>query len=567
MTRPTRLVITLAAAALAALPGLAGAAPNPGAYLAARQADATHDFETAAKYYADAMKADPGNTDLMAGDLSALVGLGDFAKAADVARQVVDSGQANPTANIVLSVDAATSGNWADIFSALEAGHTTVPLVDGLSQAWAFVGEGKMTKALAAFDDVANSPGLKAFGLYHKALAFAVAGDFENAEKILSMTPDQGLPRTRRAAIARAQVLSQLGRDPDAVKMLTDTFGPKPDPELTALKDRLTKGETIPFTLVRDARSGLAEMYFTVAQALNGQADDAVVLVYARAAQVLDPGNTDAILQVADLLDRLGRYDLAEATYGQVPSDDPSSHAAELGRAEALRQSGRLDAAIEVLKQLARSHGDLPIVQGTLGDLLRQSGDMAGANAAYTKALDLYAPDDKTAWVTHYTRGITYERMGDWPKAEADFRKALDLNPDQPQVLNYLGYSLVERKEKLDEALAMIQKAVAAQPNDGAIVDSLGWALYRLGQYDKAIVQMERAASLEPVDPVVNDHLGDVLWAVGRKSEARFQWQRTLSFGPDEKEAARIRRKLAVGLDAVLAEEGAPPLGAASGAQ
>jgi Flp pilus assembly protein TadD len=185
---------------------------------------------------------------------------------------------------------------------------------------------------------------------------------------------------------------------------------------------------------------------------------------------------------------------------------------------------------------------------------------MPGANAAYTAALDLMRDDDPAEWFVHYVRGITYERMDQWDAAEADFRASLALNPGQPSVLNYLGYSLVEHRIKLDEALAMIQQAARAEPDSGAIIDSLGWVLYRLGRYQEAVGHMERAAALEPVDPIINDHLGDVLWAVGREIEARFQWQRALSFEPDETEATRIRRKLEIGLDAVLAEEGADPL-------
>src|SRR5690606_16124011 len=164
-------------------------------------------------------------------------------------------------------------------------------------------------------------------------------------------------------------------------------------------------------------------------------------------------------------------------------------------------------------------------------------------------------------WVLYYTRGIAHERTKDWPAAEADFRKALELRPDQPAVLNYLGYSYLERKENYDEALAMIEKAVAERPDDGAIVDSLGWALYRLGRYEEAVGHLEKAVELMPVDSVVNDHLGDIYWAVGRTREAEFQWKRALSFEPDtEEEATRIRRKLEVGLDVVLKEEGAEPL-------
>ena len=177
----------------------------------------------------------------------------------------------------------------------------------------------------------------------------------------------------------------------------------------------------------------------------------------------------------------------------------------------------------------------------------------------------MYGEPGERQWFVFFARGIAHERMDQWPQAEADFRRALELSPDQPQVLNYLGYSLVEKQVKLDEALGMIKRAVDSRPNSGYIVDSLGWVLYRLGRYEEAVEHMERAAELMPVDPVVNDHLGDVYWAVGRELEAQFQWHRALSFvdpdDPDgEADPERIRRKLEVGLDQVLEEEGAPPL-------
>jgi Flp pilus assembly protein TadD len=165
----------------------------------------------------------------------------------------------------------------------------------------------------------------------------------------------------------------------------------------------------------------------------------------------------------------------------------------------------------------------------------------------------------------HYTRGIAQHKLSNWSAAEADFRSALALKPDQPQVLNYLGYSLVERNEKLGEALGMIETAAAARPDNGAIIDSLGWVMFQLGNYEDAVDHLELAASLEPVDPVINDHLGDGYWAVGRKTEARFQWQRALSLDPDQTEAARIRAKLERGLDLVRRDEGINPVQVARG--
>ena len=252
---------------------------------------------------------------------------------------------------------------------------------------------------------------------------------------------------------------------------------------------------------------------------------------------------------------------MAIETYAQIPTTSPAFPAAELGRADAMVRDERTEAAIEVLEKLTRTNPDLGGAWLTLGDTLRREKRFKEAVPAYDKAIALIESPSEGDWFTFYARGISEERSDAWDKAEADFRKALELSPDQPAVLNYLGYSYVEKKENLDEALGMIERAVKARPDEGYIVDSLGWALYRLGRYDEAVAQMERAVELEAVDPLVNDHLGDVYWAVGRKREAEFQWKRALSFGPGEElDMDRVRRKLEVGLDKVLADEGAAPL-------
>jgi tetratricopeptide (TPR) repeat protein len=297
-----------------------------------------------------------------------------------------------------------------------------------------------------------------------------------------------------------------------------------------------------------------------VASILQDDAPDDFTLLYARAATYLWPENTQAILTTAGLLEKLAQYDLANATYSLVSPDDPAFLAAELGRAEVLRSAERPDAAIEVLEALSRSYPDRPEVYAAKGDSLRQAQMFEEAKAAYGRALALYDDTSNVKWFIHYTRGISQHQLNEWPGAEIDFRAALALRPDQPQVLNYLGYSLVERGEKMDEALAMIETAAAALPDNGAIVDSLGWVYFQLGRYEEAVLYLEQAASLEPLDPVINDHLGDAFWAVGRATEAQFQWQRALSFDPQEDDAIRIRDKLARGLDLVLIDEGAPPL-------
>ncbi|WP_246162223.1 tetratricopeptide repeat protein [Roseovarius faecimaris] len=536
-----------------------------GAYLAARQARYDNDFAAAAQYFTQALAKDPSNPEILESATVAHMSLGDLDRAVPIARKIEADGLMSQVAFMALVADEAKREDYQALFTRIEEDRGVGMLADGLIKAWAFRGEGQMDEALTQFDAVANERGLRSFAIYHKALALASVGDYESAEKIFSGEVDGPIQRTRLGTIAWAEILSQLERGDDAVAILEDTFGPSPDPEIADLRDRLTAGETLPFTRVRTAQDGIAEVFFTLGQALMSESADDYTLLYARVAEYLKPDHIDALLMTAELLESLERFELANDAYARVPRDHPNFHVAELGRAESLRRAEKTDAAVEVLTQLSESHPELPIVHVSTGDLYRQLENWEKSIAAYDRAIEIYDARDQGQWFVHYARAISHERLDNWDAAEADFRRALELNPGQPQVLNYLGYSMVELQINLDEALGMIEEAVAAQPNSGYIVDSLGWVLYRLGRYEEAVVHMERAVELEPVDPVINDHLGDVLWAVGRFTEAEFQWKRALSFvdaenaSPDV-DADRIRRKLEVGLDIVLEEEGSPPL-------
>lgn len=555
---PHALTRTLTALALAAVLGapLYAEEGDSGAYLAARIAESENDFRAAAMWYGKVVLADPANARLLEGAILAKLGIGDFALAAEAARQLTAlGGESSQLAAFALLADEAQREDYAAILAAQEAGRDLGDLVNRLVIAWAKVGQGSMSEALADFDALTQVKGLEAFAYYHKALALASVGDFEGADEILSGRAAGPIFVMRRGVFAHVQILSQLERNTEALDLLDRSFGTEASPVVDALRRRLEAGEPLPFDTVRNARDGIAEVFFTVGTALNGDADPVYTLLHLRVAGYLRPDHADVILLTADVLETLGQHQLAAETYAIFPPDDPSYVQAEIGRAGALRSDGKTDAAIEALQVLARSHGNLLSVQFALGDMLRMESRCDEAEIAYSAAINLLPDGSDTAWVLHFYRGICHEQTKDWPAAEADFRSALAVNPTQPQVLNYLGYGLVDRGEKLDEALGMIEKAVAGDPDKGYIIDSLAWALFRLGRYEEALEPMERASLLEPVDPIVTDHLGDVYWMVGRKLEARFQWRRALSFEPTDKDAERIRRKLEIGLDAVMAEE------------
>jgi Flp pilus assembly protein TadD len=241
----------------------------------------------------------------------------------------------------------------------------------------------------------------------------------------------------------------------------------------------------------------------------------------------------------------------------------PSHVTAELGRARVLRGEGENEAALEVLSRLAQSRADLSEVQSALGDLLRALERLPEAESAYDRAIALQDEGAQALWYLHFMRAIARQEQDDWTGTEADLRRALEIEPEQPQILNHLGYSLVERGEKLPEALMFLERAAALRPDSGAIVDSLGWAFFKLGRTPEAVTELERAAALLPTDPVINDHLGDAYWTAGRWREAEFQWRRALSFDPTPEEAAKIRRKLEEGLGAAV--PAAPPPDALTG--
>jgi tetratricopeptide (TPR) repeat protein len=547
-------LLTQGSAALSA-EGLAGP------YLAGRQAFSMFNYDQAAIYLALALQQDPTNSAVAETAILSQIARGQPEKAIPIARKQRDRGYDSQVVTLVILADLAQQGDYTGALAELDGGHSAGPLVDHLFRAWALVGQGQMSEAITAFDDIAEQSGLRSFGLYHKALALASVGDFEGADGIFSGEAGGPLQATRRGVIAHSQVLSQLERNPAAVELIERVVGGAVDPELDALRARLVAGEAVPFDVIRSPADGIAEVFATVAGVLNAETGALDALTFTRLAEFMRPDYVDAILMSAGILERQEQYDLATQTYNRIAPDDPSYLTAELGRIDALVAGDRVDAAIEALELLAKTKPDVAIVWSNLGDILRREERFGEAAAAYDKAIAALPSEQPGQWVVYYTRGICFEREKNWPAAEADFRKALELSPDQPQVLNYMGYSFLEMKSNLDEALSMIEKAVAAKPEDGYIVDSLGWALYRLGRYEEAVEHMERAVELMPVDSIVNDHLGDVYWAVGRQREAEFQWKRALSFEPDtEEEAARIRRKLEVGLDVVLSEEGAEPL-------
>jgi tetratricopeptide (TPR) repeat protein len=289
-------------------------------------------------------------------------------------------------------------------------------------------------------------------------------------------------------------------------------------------------------------------------------------LIYLRMALYLKPGHELAALTIANLFEDLKQYGEAIAAYDLVPAGSPMRETADIQTAFALDSEGQHGEAVKRLSALLASKPDDIQILDALGGLQREAKTYEEAAATYSKAIAAVGAPERSNWTLFYFRGICYERSKQWPKAEADFKQALTLYPDQPLVLNYLGYSWVDKGINLDEAFKMLRRAVELRPNDGYIVDSLGWAHYKLGQYQEAAEDLEKAIELKPADPVVNDHLGDIFWRINRRIEAGFQWNHARDMGPDPEDLPNILKKIKDGLPdrtAIPAPAEAPPAPAA----
>ncbi|MCX8509760.1 MAG: tetratricopeptide repeat protein, partial [Rhodobacteraceae bacterium] len=419
-----------------------------GPYLAGRVASINSDYLAAADYFTQALAADPANGALLESAVVARIGVGDFAGAIPVAQKLTGKLPQSRLADMAVLAGLAQSGDFAATQTAMDQGRSAGPLVDGLFRAWTRVGAGQMTEASAEFDKVAQQKGLAPFALYHKALALALVGDYEGADAIFAAQQSGPIRATRRSIIAHAQILSQLERDGDAIKLLDETVGKDPrDTTIAALRADLEAGKTVPFTAIKSPVDGMAEVFLAVGSALSEQAAPDKgqppfdTLMYARTAIFLRPDLTEAVLLAGEILNQQTQYDLAIATYDLVPQDSPDYLVAALGRADALIASGRSDAAIEALQQLAKSEPDRIEIWAALGDTLRRNDRFKEGISAYDHAIGLINAPAKGFWALYYARAICLEREKQWDKAEADFRMALKLSPDQPDVLNYLGYS------------------------------------------------------------------------------------------------------------------------------
>jgi Flp pilus assembly protein TadD len=409
---------------------------------------------------------------------------------------------------------------------------------------------GDLVGADAALRQLDKFNGLAPLEYYQLGLLYDFAGHPDKAEENFNKTLEVTGQLNWRLTDAIANFYARHGRADEAgalyQKFIKDSSG-------SELAESVLPREVAesPAPLIRTAQEGLAEALFDLASVVNQPETIDLALLYDRSALELSPHLALAQLLLSDLLSAEDKPEASLAILGQIPPTSPYSWSARLRAAADLEMLDRTEEAITKLKDLSAEAPTRAGAEMQLGDLLRAKKRFTEAVEAYDEAIRrLQAAGLPERWSLYYSRGIALERSGQWKESETDLLHALELKPDQPLVLNYLGYSWIDRGENLERGLKMIEKAVELRPEDGYIVDSLGWAHYRLGDYPSAVQYLEKAIELVPEDPTINDHLGDAYWQSGRPNEARFQWRRALQFGPEEDEIKPIEAKLDRGLEA-----------------
>jgi len=544
---------------LAAAPiTLAAQAPSPrdlrgltasGSYLAARHAGQMRDALAAAAYYRAALKRDPKNNELRdRAFLSLLVG-GSVNEAERFAERIAQSDKSDRVARLVLGVHALMQKHYKTARRDL-AQSVRGPITDltaTLLSAWSLYGSGDPKGAVAQIDRLTGPDWYAIFKDLHAGMILDLSGNKKEAGKRFAQAYKLDASALR-VVEAYGSWTSRNGSPKDAQKIF-EAFGKvlPNHPLVAADLEKLKRGEKLP-PLVETVQAGAAEALYGLGASLGRRGGEDLGLVYLQLSLYLVPNHPLALLSLADLYEALKKPDLAIKAYERVPAKSPLHRNAAIQMASNLDSLDRPDEAEKHLKSLIKDHPkDLEAIMA-LGNILRGHKKFAECGDVYSKGVDTIAHPEKANWVIFYFRGICYERSHQWPKAEADLKKALDLFPEQPHVLNYLGYSWIDQGVNLDQGMDMIKQAVKQRPDDGYIVDSLGWAYFRLGNYPEAVKQLERAIELKPEDPTINDHLGDAYWRIGRVLEARFQWAHARDLKPDPEELPKIEEKLKNGL-------------------
>jgi len=527
--------------------------PDPGTllgnYLSGRVARGDHDTVAAADYYSRALSEDPSNELILEQAFLLETASAHWDRAIELARDLVKLEPAHRIAQFLLGCNAFKHGNYQEAdehFAAARQG-PIADLTSTLARAWVQQANGKTDQALATLDSLSDADWAQFYQRYHRALIADLAGKHNIAHAAFAQAFKKD-PATLRVADAYARhAVNANNRKLARATLKAHMAKSARHPLSEALLKDIDAGKTPPL-LVTSPDDGLAEVFYGIGDALAGEGGLDMGIIFLQFALYIKPDFPLADAALAQAYDGAKRYDLELAAFDNIKEDSPLWLNVQIQKAFALNSLDRVDDAKVLLEKIVAQYPKDIRPLDALGSILRSHERYAEARDYYTRAIALLDKPTRDNWTLYYARGVSSERLKDWPAAEADLKRALELSPDETPVLNYLGYTWIDQSQNLKTAMDYIRKAVKLKPDDGYYVDSLGWAYYRLGNIQSAVEQLERAVELKPDDPVINDHLGDAYWRIGRTLEAKYQWQQVLSLKPESDLVTSIETKLKSGL-------------------
>ena len=521
-----------------------------GSYLAARHASVERDAASAATFYRSALRSDPKNNELLDRAFISSLADGDIDEAVRLADRILAVDKTNRVARLVIGVRDLKLKKYTSAQTNINQSvrGPITDLVATLVSSWAAYGAGDVKGAVANIDKLAGPEWYPIFKDLHSGMILELAGKEKDA--------GVRLERAYKLEDSMLRVSDDYGRwlsrnkDAASAKAIYEAFDKKlpRHPLVQEAMREVEAGKKLP-PIVDSPQAGAAEALYGIGSTLTRRGGEDLALVYLQLSLYLVPNHPLALLSLADLYELVKKPAMAIKVYERVPASSPLKRNAQIQLAIDLDAADRTDDAIKILKGVTTDDPkDIEAIMA-LGNIERGRKKFADCTTTYSQGIDILPKEtDKNTWVYYYYRGICEERDKQWNKAEADMRKALDLQPEQPHVLNYLGYSWIDQGINLDEGMKMIKRAVDQRPDDGYIVDSLGWAYYRIGNYEDAVKNLERAIDLKPEDPTINDHLGDAYWRVGRTLEAKFQWAHARDLKPEPEDLPKIEAKIEHGL-------------------
>lgn len=522
-----------------------------GAYLAGNLAARSGDLSSAAPLLRQALADDPGNQDLLYRTFLATLGQGDYAAAKELAHQVLAGNLDNPLANLFLAFGEIADRKYEEADRRLQPLPRTGinNLLVPLARAWLVAARGDLKEAEARLKPLADFSQLSELYDFHRGLMAVLVKDTAYAEAAFSkLMADNPNPPLRVAELIGRFYEAQ--GQPDKARAIYESILSRDNnnPVIQPAMSRLTM--KIPVTEVLSGPAqGMAQVMFDLSSLLQReQSSGDLSLIFGRLMMYLDPKFDLGKVLLAEVLENQKQTDAAVALYKEISRESPLSWDARQRVAIARDISGDTDGAVAELKAMGADYPDREESLARAADILRLRERFAEAVPLYDAAIARVPRPQQQHWSLFFNRAIALERSGQVEKAIEELKRTLTLEPDQPYVLNYLGYTWVDRGENIAEAKKMLQRAAELRPRDGAIIDSLGWAAYRLKDYANAVQLLERAAVLKPGDPTVNDHLGDAYWMVGRRLEARYQWERALKLNPEPQMLEPLKQKLEKGL-------------------